>query len=86
MEQYTSEVARRELRRILNEVERGGSVAITRYGKPLAEVVPATTTAALAAFEEAMPIALRTLRNVHSDESRGALEQIMRILGTTGED
>ena len=40
MEQYTSEDARRELRRILNTVESGGQVEITRYGKPLAVVVP----------------------------------------------
>lgn len=41
MEQYTSEDARREWRRILNEVERGEPVGVTRYGKPLAVVVPA---------------------------------------------
>lgn len=41
MEQYTSEDARRKWRRILNEVERGEPVAVTRYGKPLAVVVPA---------------------------------------------
>ena len=40
MEQYTSEDARREWRRILNEVERGEQVEITRYGKALAAVVP----------------------------------------------
>jgi prevent-host-death family protein len=37
---FTSEDARRYWRRILNEVERGGHVEITRYGKPLAVVVP----------------------------------------------
>lgn len=41
MEQYTSEDARREWRRILNAVESGEPVGITRYGKPLAVVVPA---------------------------------------------
>ena len=40
MEQYTSEDARRELRRILNAVENGGQVEITRYGKPLAVISP----------------------------------------------
>ncbi len=40
MEQYTSEDARREWRRILNAVENGERVEITRYGKPLAAVVP----------------------------------------------
>lgn len=40
MEQYTSEDARREWRRILNAVEHGDQVEITRYGKPLAVVVP----------------------------------------------
>ena len=41
LEQYTSEDARREWRRILNAVESGEAVGITRYGKPLAVVVPA---------------------------------------------
>ena len=41
MEQYSSEDARRELRLILNEVERGEPVSITRYGKPLAVIVRA---------------------------------------------
>jgi prevent-host-death family protein len=40
MDQYTSEDARREWRRILNAVENGKRVEITRYGKPLAAVVP----------------------------------------------
>ena len=40
MDQYTSEDARREWRRILNAVENGERVEITRYGKPLAAVVP----------------------------------------------
>lgn len=40
MEQYSSEDARREWRHILNEVERGEQVGITRYGKPLAIMVP----------------------------------------------
>ena len=42
MEQYTSEDARKKWRRILNEVESGGQVGITRYGKPLAVVTPAS--------------------------------------------
>jgi prevent-host-death family protein len=41
MEQYTSEDARKQWRRILNETERGERVGVTRYGKPLAVVVPA---------------------------------------------
>ena len=41
MEQYTSEDARREWRRILNSVEHDGAhVTITRYGVPAAVVVP----------------------------------------------
>ena len=40
MEQYTSEEARKKWRRILNTVENGGQVEVTRYGKPLAAVVP----------------------------------------------
>ena len=40
MESYTSEDARREWRRILNAVESGQQVEITRYGKPLAIVIP----------------------------------------------
>ena len=40
MRQYTSEDARHEWRRILNDVERGEQAGITRYGKPLAVVVP----------------------------------------------
>ena len=41
MEQYTSEDARREWRRILDKIQRGESVEITRYGERLAVVVPA---------------------------------------------
>ena len=41
MDQYTSEDARRDWRRILNAVENGEPVAVTRYGKSLAVVVPA---------------------------------------------
>ena len=40
MEQYTSEDARREWRRILNKVDHGEQVGITRYGEPAAIVVP----------------------------------------------
>jgi prevent-host-death family protein len=55
MDEYTSEKARKEWRRILNEVERGEPVAVTRYGKRLAVVVPAEwfdRLAALKAVEE----------------------------------
>jgi len=41
MEQYTSEDARREWRRILDKIQRGESIEITRYGERLAVVVPA---------------------------------------------
>ena len=40
MEQYTSEDARREWRRILDKIQRGERVGITRYGEPLAVVAP----------------------------------------------
>ena len=40
MEQYTSEDARREWRRILNKVDHGEQVGITRYGEAAAVVVP----------------------------------------------
>lgn len=40
MESFTSEDARREWRRILDRVQRGEQVGITRYGDPLAVVVP----------------------------------------------
>jgi prevent-host-death family protein len=79
MDQYTSEDARREWRRILNTVENGNPVGITRYGKPLAEVVPATATAALALYAEAMPVALAALKKADSDEARAALEEIGHI-------
>ena len=53
MDSYTSEDARKEWRRILNEAERGEPVGITRYGKPLAVVVPADWyERAVAALEE----------------------------------
>ena len=56
VEQYSSEAARRYWRHILNEVERGEQVGITRYGKPLAVVVPVEwrdkAAAALAAQEQ----------------------------------
>jgi prevent-host-death family protein len=41
MESYSSEAARREWRRILNKVDHGESVEITRYGEPVAVVAPA---------------------------------------------
>lgn len=85
MDEYTSEAARREWRRILNKVENGKPVGITRYGKPLAEVVPATATAALAAYAEAMPVAIDALKKTDSDEARAAWEKIKRILGTAGD-
>lgn len=60
MEQYTSEDARKEWRRILNEVERGEPVGITRYGKPLAVVMhagwPAICAQAIAAELETAAI------------------------------
>ena len=40
MQQFSSEDARRNFRLILNDVERGEQVEITRYGKPLAALVP----------------------------------------------
>ena len=80
MDQYTSEDARREWRRILNKVEGGESVSITRYGRPLAEVVPAETAEAVAMYAEAMPIAWDALKQIDSDEARVALTKIKRIL------
>ena len=41
MDSYSSEAARREWRRILNKVDRGEQVEITRYGEPTAVVVSA---------------------------------------------
>jgi len=41
MESYSSEAARREWRRILNKVDHGERVEVTRYGEPVAVVVPA---------------------------------------------
>ena len=56
MEQFGSEEARRNFRRILNDVERGDHVGVHRYSKPLAIVVPAEwyekAKAALAATGE----------------------------------
>ena len=40
MDSYSSEGARREWRRILNKVDRGEQVEITRYGETIAAVVP----------------------------------------------
>jgi len=40
MEQYTSEEARREWRRILNQVDHGEHIEVTRYGEPVAVMVP----------------------------------------------
>ena len=40
MESYSSDAARREWRRILNKVDHGERVEITRYGEPLAVVSP----------------------------------------------
>ena len=40
MEQYTSEEARREWRRILNKVDHGEHIEVTRYGEPVAVMVP----------------------------------------------
>jgi prevent-host-death family protein len=55
MESFTSEDARREWRRILDRVQRGEQIEITRYGDPLAVVVPVEwrdkAAAALAAKE-----------------------------------
>lgn len=42
MDSYTSEDARKEWRRILNEAERGEPVGVTRYGKRIAVVMPAS--------------------------------------------
>jgi len=40
MESYSSEAARRDWRRILNKVDHGEQVGITRYGEPVAVVAP----------------------------------------------
>lgn len=40
MDSYSSEAARKDWRRILNKVDRGEHVTITRYGEPVAAVVP----------------------------------------------
>ena len=47
MEQYTSEDARREWRRILDKIQRGERVGITRYGELLAIVAPADETSGI---------------------------------------
>ena len=50
MEQYTSEDARRDWRRILNKVDHGEPVGITRYGESLAVVVSADWYATVTAY------------------------------------
>ena len=63
MEQYTSEDARREWRRILNAVESGQQVAITRYGKKIAIIAPADWYDDLIAeLEEHDPPAVKRFR------------------------
>ena len=62
MEQYTSEDARREWRRILDKIQRGESVEITRYGERLAVVVPAEWFDQLSEQERAFRSMGRTLK------------------------
>jgi prevent-host-death family protein len=45
MESFTSEDARRDWRRVLDKVQRGEQVGITRYGDPLAVIIPADRAA-----------------------------------------
>lgn len=87
MEQYTSEDARKEWRRILNEVERGEPVAVTRYGKMLAVVVGADwyrrMTAAAGAQEAVQPLdgIVRLTVNTDSDVAFSLLEEAYRRSG-----
>jgi prevent-host-death family protein len=87
MKQYTSEDARREWRRILNEVGRGEQVEITRYGELTAVVVPAEwrdhTRSALRAFSNSddPPVSAREMRQ-HVVTLIGLLDGMHKIAFT----
>lgn len=94
MQEYTSEDARRQWRRILNEVERDEPVGVTRYGKLLAVVVGAgwyrRMTAAEGALETIQPLdgIVRLTVSTDSDVAFGLLEEAYRraVSGEGGKD
>ena len=70
MEQYSSEDARREWRRILDKIQRGESIEITRYGERLAVVVPAEWFDQLSEQEQAFRSMGRTLKMLEGGDQR----------------
>ncbi len=86
MDQYTSEEARREWRRILNKVDHGERVGITRYGESAAIMVPVEwydeAATALAATKKKPP---RSWSDGWTDLGRdGDGNQILRYEPTGG--
>jgi prevent-host-death family protein len=85
MEQYTSEDARREWRRILNKVDHGEHVRVTRYGEPTAVMVPDTWHRNMLTLKKAVLAFTRDGRTAH--QLPGETEKpIGELLAAIGDD
>jgi prevent-host-death family protein len=72
MKQIQASVAKAQLAELLDEVERGETVIITRHGKPIARLVPDE-----AARKERFDRAVERMKELQKNGPRATIEEII---------